>query len=600
MLWIALHLPWLSLESFVASLPGGARDEPAALLELRRISAANAAARRLGIEPGLKRATALALAPQLQLGLADASRDAQALLSVAHVALAFTPSVAMPVAGPPSGVALPELLMEVQSSLRLFGGRERLLQRLLAELLPLGHQVTLASAPTALGAAWLAREARPDRPSHVPDLASLRRALDALPLTRLDPWRQHEAAWQDMGLRTLAELRRLPRAGLVRRFGDDLLAQIDRAWGERPDPREWLRPAESFEARLELHSRADHSEQVLPGAQLLLLRLLAWATARQLRVRALQLELRHEPRHRRADEGGDEPPASTQLDLLLAEPSADASHLGHLLRERLARLQLPAPTLEVRLRATQLAHLPPPEGELFPTARSEHEGLLRLVERLQARLGPGGVQRLVTTPDHRPEHACQAEPVTPAMLVRADPLKARRAAARRVHASLAEAPEVDSSGDPATPDALQPAPSPALLASRTGRPRRPSSQPGRNARPLPSSAPTSSASAPQGEAEDSPPGPADVPPATVRPVWLIHPPQALVERQRTPWLDGSPLLLCCGPERIETGWWDDDAALRDYFIARCRDGALVWIYRERRPLDDGQAEGGWFLQGRFG
>ena len=93
MLWIALHLPLLSLESFAATLPHAAGGQPLALMDAHLILSANAAARALGVKPGLKRATALALAPQLTLGQADPARDAQALTAVAHVALAFTPSV---------------------------------------------------------------------------------------------------------------------------------------------------------------------------------------------------------------------------------------------------------------------------------------------------------------------------------------------------------------------------------------------------------------------------------------------------------------------------------------------------------------------------
>ena len=82
-----------------------------------------------------------------------------------------------------------------------------------------------------------------------------------------------------------------------------------------------------------------------------------------------------------------------------------------LLREQLARLRLPAPTLELRLQAEDISRRAPPNTELFATAQSEHEGLTRLIERLQARLGPGQVQRLVAIEDHRPERAsawCEA------------------------------------------------------------------------------------------------------------------------------------------------------------------------------------------------
>ena len=90
MLWIALHLPALPLESFAATL-GAAEPVPLALLDGRgRLMAVNAVAAAAGVQPGMRRATALALAPSLVLGRADAGRDAQALQAVAHAALGFT------------------------------------------------------------------------------------------------------------------------------------------------------------------------------------------------------------------------------------------------------------------------------------------------------------------------------------------------------------------------------------------------------------------------------------------------------------------------------------------------------------------------------
>jgi len=88
-------------------------------------------------------------------------------------------------------------------------------------------------------------------------------------------------------------------------------------------------------------------------------------------------------------------------------------------------------------------------------------------------------------------------------------------------------------------------------------------------------------------------------PALTRPVWLLADAQALGERASRPALDGQPLQLLAGPERIETGWWDGVPVARDYFIAQAHDGALVWIYRARLPLSPAAGEG-WFLQGRFG
>ncbi|MGY4830249.1 Y-family DNA polymerase [Sphaerotilaceae bacterium SBD11-9] len=398
MLWVGLHLPWLSLESFVATLPPEQAEQPLALMDTHRVVGANRQARALGVQPGMKRATALSLAPQLLLGQADERRDLSALTSVAHAALAFTPAVSLSM---PEGV-----LLEVQASLRYFGGREALLQKLRATLAPLGHRIRCVSAPTAQGAALLSR--RHDG-LHCADRPALVRALDAAPLVLLAAGSEHADALQGMGLRTLSDLRHLPRTGLARRFGQALLDELDSALGDRPDPREPIVLPPVFHSQLELFARADTTDQLLHGAQVLLARLVAWLSAQHAFVRRFSLVMKHEPRWGHAQ-------AATELEIALAEPSRDAAHMLVLLRERLAALQLPAPTLELALQSDDISRRPPPNAELFPTPQSEHAGLTRLIERLQARLGREQVQRLVPVADHRPERAtvvCPAEPLMP-------------------------------------------------------------------------------------------------------------------------------------------------------------------------------------------
>jgi protein ImuB len=398
MLWIALHLPLLSLESFAATLGPAQQGMPLALLEGAQVAAVDPVAAALGLGPGLKRATALALAPHTVFGAADPARDERARLAVAYAALQFTPMVALQ--------DTHTVLLEVASTRRAFGGLERLVERLAAAVRPLPHAFRLATAPTALGAALLAQEATAGRADpvvgvHTADLDALRRRLDAVPVERLGAGGAHGEALQGMGLRTLADLRALPRAGLARRFGEELLSGLDRARGDAPDPREPVRLPPVFESRLELFARADSAAQVLHAAAVLLQRLIAWAGALQARVARFTLEMRHERRHR-ADAAT---PAGTRLVVALAEASNDAAHLQLLLRERLARVELPAPTLELRLHCRDVVRQPAPNGELFPTRASEHEGLLRLLERLQARLGAARVSRLQRVADHRPERA---------------------------------------------------------------------------------------------------------------------------------------------------------------------------------------------------
>jgi len=76
-----------------------------------------------------------------------------------------------------------------------------------------------------------------------------------------------------------------------------------------------------------------------------------------------------------------------------------------------------------------------------------------------------------------------------------------------------------------------------------------------------------------------------------RPFWLFDAPLPIPEVAAVPNYEG-PLTLLAGPERIESGWWDDDDIARDYFVARTSTESLVWVYRERRG-------GGWYLHGLF-
>jgi protein ImuB len=214
----------------------------------------------------------------------------------------------------------------------------------------------------------------------------------------------------------------------------------------------------------------------------------------------------------------DVPEPFTDLHVELAEPSLDPAHLQLLLRERLGRLALLAPTMDLLLQCRHLVAAPAPNGELFPTRASEAEGLARLLERLRARLGEDQVQRVVAVADHRPERASRSLPLG--------------------------GPVPEGACDaPLQPNALQ--------------------------RDLP----------------------------LLRPTWLLAEPLPLAAREWQPLMHGRPLGLLSGPERIETGWWDDAPVARDYYIAQDSSGALVWIYRHRLPV--GTDQPAWFLQGLF-
>jgi protein ImuB len=78
-----------------------------------------------------------------------------------------------------------------------------------------------------------------------------------------------------------------------------------------------------------------------------------------------------------------------------------------------------------------------------------------------------------------------------------------------------------------------------------------------------------------------------------RPFWLLPKPVKLLLRDKRPFYT-SPLQPIDGPERLEAGWWADQTAARDYYIAQAKNATCYWIYRER--VTD---EAIWYLHGLF-
>ncbi|KFN50365.1 Y-family DNA polymerase [Arenimonas composti] len=78
------------------------------------------------------------------------------------------------------------------------------------------------------------------------------------------------------------------------------------------------------------------------------------------------------------------------------------------------------------------------------------------------------------------------------------------------------------------------------------------------------------------------PDPATLPP---RPTWLLPRPIPL----RGP----SPRVLA-GPERIESGWWDDGDVRRDYYVVETASGQRAWAFRAAGDRDGPFLLHGWF------
>ena len=291
------------------------------------------------------------------------------------------------------------LLLEVAASERLFGGRKRLARTLLKESGELQVQAW-AAGPTALVALSLLRlrRAGQDVPAPLPE---------ALPLSTFTAALPHLPTLERIGCTTLGQLRQLPRAGLSRRFGAELLQALDCAFGERPERYPWLTLPATFDQNVELVSLATSAEELLFAGQHLLTLLQSWLQARNLGVLALELEWTLDLR--RLD--GKPLPATEKLGLRTAQPTQDMKHLRRLASEQLARTTLSAPANHLRLRSLETVPWGGVSTSLLPEDDRPGERLHQLVERLSVRLGEENVVVPRSMEDHRPECMQEWKPV---------------------------------------------------------------------------------------------------------------------------------------------------------------------------------------------
>lgn len=480
MLWLGLHFAAMPLEIFARGTP---QPGPLAVVSRSggstRIVACNPPAQARGIKPGMALAAAWALAADLATFARDARAEAEAIERIAAWALQFTPLVHI------AGTA--DVLLEIEGSLKLFGGLEALCARIRNGLRGLGYAARHACAPTPRAAQLLARAGLAAR---ITNRETLRAALGRLPVALLGHDPAVAAALDGFGVRTLAECLRLPRAGFARRLGTAVLLDLDRAFGDLPDPRKPHVPPSGFRANLPLPAPVDDAQALLFATRRLIDELCGLLAATMQGARQLLFSFAH-------DDGPD-----TTVTLSLVAASRDPGHLAGVLRERLHRVELPCPTTAVALAVEAFVPLAAGSRSFLPETGQHAAAAARLVERLRARLGEDTVVGLRTAPDHRPERAwCLCEP-------------------------------------------------------------------GHGA------------------------GPPDGAGRLHRPLWLLPAPQPIAEIAAIPQY-GGPLALIAGPERIETGWWDDGFVARDYFIARNNAQVLVWIFRVRAW------QGRWYLHGIF-
>ncbi|WP_421788354.1 Y-family DNA polymerase [Hyphobacterium sp.] len=378
-----------------ASCPSEKPDETPFILTEQgvtglRVAAANNAANRLGIGPGLRFADAKSRAPHLQVEPVDRAADAAALEALGLWATRWTPLSAVD--------GIDALRLDITGCARFFGGEGALLNEIGERFSGDGLSCRIGAAPTA-GAAWALARYGNGRVNVCRTDQDIREILKDLPVQGLRLSEEAERLLRRFGLTRIGQLYEIDRTALTRRFAsreavEAVRLRLDQALGLMSEPLTPLRPPPDYAARQSYVDPLICGEGISAGLVTLSERLCQQLErdgkgARDFTLTAFRSN-----------------GTASFVALSTARPVRDPAHLQRLFRDRLEKID---PGFGIDLLAftaarpdnleTEARHL---SAELAP-GPVDATALAALADRLTARLGEGAVQLAEPVNSHDPQ-----------------------------------------------------------------------------------------------------------------------------------------------------------------------------------------------------
>lgn len=263
------------------------------------------------------------------------------------------------------------------SVMRYWGGWRPWWARVRAHVQAWAHAAQLPMPRSAAGATvWQARARA---------LTGVDAAADDLPLSTLPRCERQQAVWCDLGMRTWADLRRLPRGSVARRWGRETVQVLDEAYGDAAPRLTPLVVPDHFDVRVALTpvARVAGLSAVVDD---MLDRMAAWLQARQQWAQALRWTLHLDVPQLQVQQGR---AAQQCFDVSSAQASADAGLWCALMREHMAHWRLTAPVVALQLTLTQAQVADDENRGLWDGPRGVSLGVW--LDRVKARWGGQGV-----------------------------------------------------------------------------------------------------------------------------------------------------------------------------------------------------------------
>ena len=343
-----------------------------------RIYDLNGKAHKLGLERGMGLSDARALYPDLVTRPADIAGDARFLRMLARWAERYCPWV---------GVSGSDgLVLNVTGSAHLFGGESAMLADMQSRLLKARLHVSIGFADT-MGAAW----AMAHYGTGIAKQGEGRAAIGQYPVAALRLSPKACVGLKRLGITTIAELAKLPRMTVTRRFGPEPLLRLDQAFGDQPEPISPLPPPPHYGVRLSFPEPIGLVDDVILGLSRLLKSLCEKLEDAQQGGRIFQLTLR------RVDQ------TSQQVELRLACPLRDPRRITALFKKGIDGADAGFGIDQLRLEATVVEKLP--LSQITPANPGDSSGLEDLITRLGARIGIENIIRFSPAESNIPERS---------------------------------------------------------------------------------------------------------------------------------------------------------------------------------------------------
>jgi protein ImuB len=405
----------------------------AKLLGNTRIDVVSREARELGVHPGQTIAQARARASNLAVRVVRPDAVQGLLARLAEVALAFGATVSFTKQTSATNVADTYgdiVWVDVTGCAHLHAPRDRdrttpfsasegeeiLASRLARVIAGLGHVCAVAIADGPRISAILARAAAASRAAaglrgHRATTAAIARrreeedepmlvvvppgknavALAPLSVAAL-PIGADDARWlAKIGVRTIAELRALPRSALATRLGPRATVVLGLADGDDRAPLTPYVPPEIPEEETTLEYGVEGTEALTFVAKTLTDRLATRLAGRAVAAARIELDLVLDVALLPEEARGER---VQRIGIELPQPLSTASDLLAALRPKIERAILRAPVLAAKLRAASLVHKPQAALSLFEPQPKADRALPRLVAELAADLGEEAVGKL--------------------------------------------------------------------------------------------------------------------------------------------------------------------------------------------------------------